>query len=451
VAALGACPEQSQRIALQRCSILYTGMTYYQEYDAENRLVAVTNTVTSLVTRFAYDGDGNRVKVTAGTTTTVYVGNYYEKQGTTVTRYYYLGGQRVAMRVGPAGQAGTLAYLHGDHLGSTSLATSSSGGVVARQRYYPYGAVRPGGTGTLPTDYTFTGQKDVPGTGLMYYGARYYEPALGRFISADTIVPEPGNPQDLNRYTYVRNNPLRYIDATGYYSEEEIMRAFGASTWDEVLGYFQERGALEGRWGWLETLRQAEDGDLVISRNPGDVGWYRGALWPLECSEGALCGGISGTFGRNGQGEILVSGIAHSEFALQGNEYALYERGPLGHSDYASFYTRAEWIHYHTKYDWDRVDKEDVALDAYGIGLSLLEAVPTFSEAAMTTGWVLDSYSISKDLKEWHQTGQPWPWDAPGIWGDLVVDAIGMVPGIGAFGDLAGILLGSSGGIYWTP
>jgi len=126
-------------------------ITYYQEYDAENRLVAVTNTVSSLVTRFAYDGDGNRVKVTAGVSTTVYIGNYYEQQGSTVTKYYYLGGQRVAMRVGPAGQAGTVYYLHGDHLGSTSLATNASGGVVARQQYYPYGATR-WPTATLPTD-----------------------------------------------------------------------------------------------------------------------------------------------------------------------------------------------------------------------------------------------------------------------------------------------------------
>jgi len=194
-------------------------VTYYQEYDAENRLVAVTNTVTSLVTRFAYDGDGQRVKVTAGTTTTVYIGDYYEKQGTTVTKYYYLGGQRVAMRVGPAGQAGTVTYLQGDHLGSTSLATSSSGGVVARQRYYPYGAVRPGGTGTLPTDYTFTGQWSDGDIRLIHMGARWYDPQVGRWMSADTIVPDPANPQSFNRFSYVLGNPLRYSDPSGHVAD----------------------------------------------------------------------------------------------------------------------------------------------------------------------------------------------------------------------------------------
>jgi RHS repeat-associated protein len=86
---------------------------------------------------------------------------------------------------------------------------------------YPWGAVRPGPNNALPTGYTFTGQLDS-GLGLMYYGARFYDGALGRFISPDTIVPEPGNPQALNRYSYVLNNPLRYTDPTGMFSEDEI-------------------------------------------------------------------------------------------------------------------------------------------------------------------------------------------------------------------------------------
>jgi hypothetical protein len=50
----------------------------------------------------------------------------------------------------------------------------------------------------------------------MDYGARFYDPALGRFASADSVVPEPGNPQALNRYAYVLGNPLRYVDPTGH-------------------------------------------------------------------------------------------------------------------------------------------------------------------------------------------------------------------------------------------
>jgi len=55
--------------------------------------------------------------------------------------------------------------------------------------------------------------------GLYDYRARYYDPVLGRFISADTVVPEPGNPQALNRYAYVYNNPVRYTDPSGHWLE----------------------------------------------------------------------------------------------------------------------------------------------------------------------------------------------------------------------------------------
>ncbi|MCP4592524.1 MAG: RHS repeat-associated core domain-containing protein, partial [bacterium] len=100
-----------------------------------------------------------------------------------VTKYYYAGGRRVAMRAG-----GVVYYLHNDHLGSTSLTTDESGGVTARQLYYPYGEVR-WGEGASATDFGFTGQRSVAGTGLVFMHARFYNPRLGRFVSADTIVP----------------------------------------------------------------------------------------------------------------------------------------------------------------------------------------------------------------------------------------------------------------------
>jgi hypothetical protein len=50
----------------------------------------------------------------------------------------------------------------------------------------------------------------------MFYHARYYAPAIGRFVQADTIIPNPDFPQDFNRYSYVRNNPLKYTDPGGH-------------------------------------------------------------------------------------------------------------------------------------------------------------------------------------------------------------------------------------------
>jgi len=122
-----------------------------------------------------------------------------------VTRYYYHSGQRVAMRVDEGG-GDEVYYVHADHLGSTSLTTDEDGNVVARQLYHPYGTVRYT-DGTLPTDFGFTGQREHPGLGLVFMHARYYHAGLGRFASADTIVPSPENPQAFNRYSYVLNSP----------------------------------------------------------------------------------------------------------------------------------------------------------------------------------------------------------------------------------------------------
>jgi RHS repeat-associated protein len=68
----------------------------------------------------------------------------------------------------------------------------------------------------LPTDYGFTGQRNDSYIKLLDYVARRYDPQIGRFISPDSIVPNPGDPRDLNRYAYVRNNPLRYTDPSGH-------------------------------------------------------------------------------------------------------------------------------------------------------------------------------------------------------------------------------------------
>lgn len=70
------------------------------------------------------------------------------------------------------------------------------------------------------TDKLFTGQREMAGLGIYHYGARFYSLKLGRFLSADTIVPGYANPQNLNRFSYVRNNPLRYTDPTGHLIDE---------------------------------------------------------------------------------------------------------------------------------------------------------------------------------------------------------------------------------------
>jgi RHS repeat-associated protein len=96
---------------------------------------------------------------------------------------------------------------------TTSLTTDASDMQIGSTvKYLPFGQTL---AGSVDTDKLFTGQR-LDLTGLYYYGARYYDPTIGRFISPDTIVPYPINPQSLNRYSYCLNNPLKYIDPSGH-------------------------------------------------------------------------------------------------------------------------------------------------------------------------------------------------------------------------------------------
>jgi RHS repeat-associated protein len=155
------------------------------------------------------------VKGTVGGVTIAYIGNYYEWSGSTATSYYYAGSVRVAMR-----QGSTLSYLFADHLGSTSVVANSSGSKTAEVRYKAWGEDRYT-SGTVPSGYRFTGQRNEATLGLYYYGARWYDASLGRFISADTIVPNLGDPQAWDRYAYVENNSVKFVDPTGHRPVED--------------------------------------------------------------------------------------------------------------------------------------------------------------------------------------------------------------------------------------
>lgn len=86
---------------------------------------------------------------------------------------------------------------------------------MAQSRYLPYGQTH-WLTGTLATDFHYTSQRQEMGFGLYDYNARYYGAYLNRFVSPDSIVPNPTNPQSLNRYSYVLGNPLKYKDSSGH-------------------------------------------------------------------------------------------------------------------------------------------------------------------------------------------------------------------------------------------
>jgi RHS repeat-associated protein len=210
------CPAPSSATT---CSGAPTGQSL--TWDVEGRLANWQNATTNptVTAKYLYDGEGNRVvqqvvDSTAGsTTTTSYVGSletYFITTGNQPTNItttdYASAGKVLAESVN-----GTLSYLATSYQGSVVAALDSSGnvGVTASQLYAPYGGVRYA-SGALPTDYGYTGQRVDSSTGLDYYGARYYDPTLGQFTSADTLLAGGSN-----RYGYVGGNPTTATDPAG--------------------------------------------------------------------------------------------------------------------------------------------------------------------------------------------------------------------------------------------
>src|SRR6185312_11490226 len=109
-------------------------------------------------------------------------------------------------------------YYHNDNLGSSNVLTDRSGQMVQHYEYTTFGSSSyQNNTSAYQVSNRYTGQICDNETGLYYYGARYYDPQLGRFIQSDTLVPSTTAPQTLNRYSYCDNNPYKYVDPTGHF------------------------------------------------------------------------------------------------------------------------------------------------------------------------------------------------------------------------------------------
>lgn len=186
---------------------------------------------------FYYGADRVRYRQVAragtGLTETLYaLGGAYERvsrDGMVADRDYIVAdGEIVAVRTSAGSIAPVTVYLLKDHLGSVDGFTSETGAVLARASYQPSGARRSGdwssGSPTASewqqilavTPRGFTQHEHLDNLGLIHMNGRVYDPVLGRFLSPDPILQDVYDGQALNRYGYVRNNPLRFTDPSGY-------------------------------------------------------------------------------------------------------------------------------------------------------------------------------------------------------------------------------------------
>jgi RHS repeat-associated protein len=146
-------------------------------------------------------------------------------------------GPGTARAVSPA----SVIYYHADALGSSVVLTAETGspGPLRHVLYRPYGGVvaeSAGDPGAAP-EVGYTGQRFEAAAGLYDYGARWYDPELGRFLQPDAIVPAPFNPQSLNRYSYVMNDPVNHTDPTGSKFIFTGGSAYGGSIYGTDFGY----------------------------------------------------------------------------------------------------------------------------------------------------------------------------------------------------------------------
>jgi len=146
------------------------------------------------------------------------------------------------------GNGTNLLYIHQDILGSTSVVTDSSGTEYGYTKYYPYGLARLSG-GSLGTDKEFTSQGLTAQAVLLQ--CMYYDPSIDRFISADTIVPDPADPQSFNRYSYCINNPLKYTDPDGHFWFIAIIVAIIVQPAQGTMCYQAVSDPSPGNFGWV--------------------------------------------------------------------------------------------------------------------------------------------------------------------------------------------------------
>ncbi|CCO61730.1 putative Rhs family protein fused with Integrin alpha N-terminal domain [Vibrio nigripulchritudo] len=240
------------------------GLTY--QYDAVGNMVSAKRSNNSVertlswtafnkpseITRngktvsFSYDANHNRYKKVSGSQTTVYIDKTYERVTDVSTgevqhqHFVYAEGKLIALNSQSENADGSITnkqvrFLHYDALNSVDMITDLYGYVVERRSYDAFGKQRDVTwqvakrdekhryvAQMVLTNRGYTGHEEIEEVGLIHMNGRVYDQTLGRFVSADPIIQAPFVTNSFNRYAYVWNNPLKYIDPTGFEADEDI-------------------------------------------------------------------------------------------------------------------------------------------------------------------------------------------------------------------------------------
>ncbi len=298
-------------------------------YDHENRLIEAT--VNSVTSTYEYNGDGLRVSRTVDGATTDYVwdvgsGLPVILQGTAAggTTYYIYGLDLISQVEGET----TTYYLY-DGLGSTTELADGSGDVTGAYRYDVFGVVRQY-EGPADTHFRFTGEQWDAETDFYYLRARYYDPAIGRFVSRDPWPGSPWDGQSQNPYAYVRNSPALFADPAGLWcpwNPEDCVP-------DPVEDFFTETVPAAAGWANHNVVQPLMDAVQYCAESPGRSWecyerYMIAAAGVLAATGGVLAGAVGciavpAAFSPTGPGGWTLAGVVCAEglVAMTGGFFA---------------------------------------------------------------------------------------------------------------------------------
>ena len=268
---------------------------------------------------YRYDDSGTRIRKKSTMGEVLYVNqNYVLRNNTAESINVYAGTTRIATRMniknadGSTTPAGTY-YYHADHLGSSSTITDSTGTFSEHMEYFPYGETWiHENTGTYATPYKFTAKEQDSETGLYYYGARYMDPKLGRFVSVDPILSDylPENTkisknEDSSQLNYVDQSSVNLVTSKLEKESENMMNK------------------LKGKYGVyrstnIDMYRYASNNPLTIRDSDGRADFFLGV-------SGEACFGGGGT---GGYGIVAdTTDVGNSGFYVSGGVAAGFNQG----------------------------------------------------------------------------------------------------------------------------
>ena len=197
----------------------------------------------------------------------------------------------------------TVTWLHTDHLGSPLMARDAQGNTLWQEDYSPWGE-RLAAPSANSADIGYTGHYEEADIGLTYAQARWYDPAVGRFLSADAVEVRHAGARYFNRYTYTANNPVNYTDPDG----KQIVIS---GTQSEVAAYNSALSKIKSSSSKMQLLVN----EMEVSQNVHELRFPRPGERPHNATTGVKIDERSGV----GTGSLTVMDPTKDVTVYMGN------------------------------------------------------------------------------------------------------------------------------------